>query len=145
MIVSSPPSLNTRSGSSRVSKRASSRNSPGRSGAASSRVRPSQPRARPFPALQGDEGVPGEAQGQGGEEGRRGELQGKGLLQGVEPPEPPPSPGLQMIPGAGIKAAGVQVVAGHVQVAIIALHLRRQRPQPVPEPKEQAVSPGLQG
>ena len=143
MISSSPQSLSTRSGSARLQPVGQVAQQPGdiRGLHLQGLAVPAQGQA--VARAQGDEGVPGEAQGQGGE-GRRGELQGKGLLQGLEPQQAP-ALGLQPIPGAGKEAAGIKVVGGHVQVAVVALHPRGQRPQPIPQPVEQAVGPDLQG
>ena len=143
MIVSSPQSLRTRSGSARCSQRASSRTRPGASSASSSRVRPSQPTARPLPALRGMRGSRVRAQRQGGQ-GRHGKLHRKGVLQEVEM-EQAPVLGLHRIPGAGPEAAGVEIGGGDVQVAVVAGHLTGERPQPLPHPGQQAVGLDLQG
>ena len=92
---------------------------------------------------QRDEGVPGEGKRQGGQ-GRRRELHREGVLQGVEV-EQAPVFGLNLVPGAGPEAAGVEIGGGDVQVAIVAGHLSRERPQPLPHPGQEAVSLDLQG
>ena len=56
-----------------------------------------------------------------------------------------PALGLHPIPGAGPKAAGVEIGGGKVQVAVVAGHLSRERPQPLPHPGQEAVTLDLQG
>ncbi len=83
MISSSPQSLNTRSGFARFNQRASSRTRPGISGGFQFQgvALPTQRQA--VARAQGDEGVPGEAQGKGGQ-GWHDKLQRKRVLLGLK-------------------------------------------------------------
>ena len=113
------------------------------SGASNSRVSPSQPRARPLPAPRGMRGSrvrPRVRVVRGGGENSRAKASSRGSSRSRRP-----SWASRSIPGAGEEAADVEVVGGHVQVAVIALHPRGQRSQPISQPVKQAVGPDLQG